>query len=184
MPTPGENLAQNLRQLRHERGLSQSKLADLSGLPRPTWASLESGDANPTLAVLLKVSEALQISLEELVAPPRSQAALYRRSELPKRKRGRVEITALLPDHIAGLQMERFALPPNAGMTGIPHTTGTREYLCCEQGEIELRAAGERWHLQAGDVLVFRGDQKHSYRNPGAKKAVAYSVVAISPTAG
>lgn len=47
------NLAGNIRKLREERGLSQQRMADLSGMPRPTWASLESGSANPTLAVLL-----------------------------------------------------------------------------------------------------------------------------------
>mgnify|MGYP003694347431 CR=1 FL=1 len=44
---------------------------------------------------------------------------------------------------------------------------GTREYLTCEQGEIQLAVAGEQWRLTAGDVVVFRGDQRHSYRNPG-----------------
>ena len=32
-----------------------------------------------------------------------------------------------------------------------------------------------------GDVVVFRGDQNHSYRNPGRKKAIAFSVVALAP---
>jgi quercetin dioxygenase-like cupin family protein len=68
-------------------------------------------------------------------------------------------------------------------MPGIPHTPGTREYLTCESGQIELSAAGERWQLAPGDVVVFRGDQRHGYRNLGATTAVAYSVVAFSPVA-
>ena len=36
------NLSENLRQLRETRGLSQQQLARLAGVPRPTWASLES----------------------------------------------------------------------------------------------------------------------------------------------
>ena len=32
------------------------RMAALSGIPRPTWASLESGDANPTLAVLTRAA--------------------------------------------------------------------------------------------------------------------------------
>ena len=46
------NLAANVKRLREARGLSQQRMAELSGIPRPTWASLESGGANPTLAVL------------------------------------------------------------------------------------------------------------------------------------
>ena len=58
---------------------------------------------------------------------------------------------------------------------------GTREYLACEAGTIVLAAAGERWTLRAGDVVVFRGDQRHSYVNPGAAIAVGYSVVLLVP---
>ena len=57
-------------------------------------------------------------------------------------------------------------LPPRAAMGGVPHKLGTREYLTCERGVVELAAAGEVWTVRAGDVLVFRGDQKHGYRNP------------------
>ena len=73
--------------------------------------------------------------------------------------------------------------PPGASMTGIPHTKGTREYFCCERGAITLAAGGEEWTLQEGDVVVFRGDQKHSYRNAGRKNAVAYSVVVLASNA-
>ncbi len=43
-----------------------------------------------------------------------------------------------------------------------------------------LVAAGERWTLTPGDVVVFRGDQRHSYHNPGVKPAVGYAVVALA----
>ncbi|HSB60948.1 MAG TPA: DNA-binding protein, partial [Vicinamibacteria bacterium] len=36
--------------------------------------------------------------------------------------------------------------------------------------------------LGPGDVLVFRGDQRHSYTNPGARPAVGYSVVLLART--
>ena len=72
-------------------------------------------------------------------------------------------------------------LAPGGRMTGIPHTPGTREYLMCEEGRIVLVAAGETWTLEAGDVVAFRGDQKHSYANPGKQKAVGYSVVLLAP---
>ena len=52
------NLAENIRQLRDARGMSQAQVAKAAGIPRPTWTNLESGTANPTLAVLLKVAAA------------------------------------------------------------------------------------------------------------------------------
>lgn len=180
---PG-NLANNLRKLREARGFTQQQMAKLAGVPRPTWGNLESGSANPTVAVLVKVANALQVRVEELISPPKAAAQFYPAASLPIRERGKVTVRKLLPDPVAGLEIERLELLGGASMTGIPHTPGTREYLTCEQGAVELAAAGNRWRLSPGDVVVFRGDQKHSYRNPGRGKAVAYSVIAFSPVAG
>jgi quercetin dioxygenase-like cupin family protein len=66
-------------------------------------------------------------------------------------------------------------------VAGVPHTPGTREYLTCERGQVELVASGESFRLGPGDVVIFRGDQRHSYHNPGRTTAVAYSVVALRP---
>jgi hypothetical protein len=77
-----------------------------------------------------------------------------------------VIVRKLLPDPVPGMEIDRMELPPGSRMTGIPHTPGTREYLMCETGQIALTAAGEHWLLDAGDVVAFRGDQKHAYANP------------------
>ncbi|HKC25173.1 MAG TPA: XRE family transcriptional regulator [Thermoanaerobaculia bacterium] len=182
METPeAARIARNLRQLREARGATQQQMARLAKLPRATWANLEAGDANPTLSVLHRVAVALQIPIDELVAPPRSTSRLYPRERLSTRTRTGVEIRSLLPDPIPGTVLERLELPPRAQMVGVPHTPGTREYLACESGTLELAASGERFTLREGDVVVFRGDQRHSYANPGSETAVGYSVVLFVP---
>ena len=98
-----DNLARNLRQLREARGLTQQQMSRSSGLPRPTWANLESGAANPTLAVLVKAAAALQISVEELIAPPRASARFFPADSLPVKQRGKVLIRKLLPEPISGM---------------------------------------------------------------------------------
>jgi transcriptional regulator with XRE-family HTH domain len=178
------HLGNNIRQLREARGLTQQQIAKVAGVPRPTWANLESGAANPTLAVLIRVASALQVSLEELISPPRTTSKFYAAASLPVRQRGRVTVRRLLPEPIAGLEIERLELPPGASMSGIPHTPGTREYLTCEAGEIELSESGRVWKLGPGDVVVFRGDQSHGYRNPGQRPTIAYSVITLAPIAG
>jgi len=167
------------------RGLSQEQAARLAGIPRATWASLESGGANPTLVVLTRVAAAISVSIEELIGPPRTSCQLYRAAEIPERRRQGVRLRPLLPETIPGLEVSRMELPPGAALTGVPHTPGTREYLACESGRLELAAAGERWQLGPGDVLVFRGDQRHGYRNLDARApAVAVSVVCFARAAG
>lgn len=183
MSTAGElssRLGRNVRVLRETRGLTQSQIAKLAGIPRATLAHLESGGGNPTLAVLSAVADAFQVSLEELVAAPRGVLELFPKSRLPVRMRGEVEVRKLLPDPIPGMEIDRFGLPARSKMVGVPHTPGTREYLTCERGAIVLVASGERVTLAEGDVVAFRGDQKHSYENPGTTAAVGYSVVVLA----
>jgi transcriptional regulator with XRE-family HTH domain len=177
----GARLARNIRELRTARGLTQQQMAKASGLPRATWANLESGEANPTLQVLHRVAIALQIQLEELVAPQRIDGKLYPKGTLPSRRRGDVIVQSLLPDKVPGVVIERMELPARARLVGIPHTRGTREYLTCEEGEIELVASGHTFKLNTGDVVAFAGDQRHSYYNPGGRAAVGYSVVMLEP---
>lgn len=183
-PDPSEQLSaylgDNIRSLREARGLTQQQLAKLAGVPRPTWANLESGAANPTISVLVKVAAALQVSVEELLSPPRAAARFFAADRLVVRKRGLVTVRKLLPEPLPSLELDRLELPSGAQMIGVPHTPGTREYLTCERGTVELTASGQSWQLQPGDVVVFRGDQKHSYRNPAREPAVAYSVVVLS----
>jgi transcriptional regulator with XRE-family HTH domain len=172
-------LADNIRALRDGRGLTQAQLARASGLPRATWANLESGAANPTLAVLHKVAEALSVSLEELVAAPRTGTKHYPRDTIVTRHRGDASVRKLLPERIRGADIDRIELPPRGHMTGVPHTPGTREFLACERGTLTLTASGESHTLREGDVVAFRGDQRHSYANAGDSVAVGWSVVLL-----
>lgn len=176
---PGR-LAQNMRRLRETRGLTQLAFAKLAELPRSTLAELESGHGNPTLSVLDRVASTFQVSIEELVAAPKEIGRKYPRGSLEVRERGAVRVEKLLPDPIAGMEIDRFILPARARMVGVPHTDGTREYLACDRGKVELVASGERFLLEPGDLVVFRGDQKHSYANVGEREAVCYSVVVLA----
>ena len=115
-----DHLADNIKALREARGLSQQQIAKIAGVPRATWTHLESGAANPTLTVLIKCANALQVRLDELLAPPRQSARMVKASELPTRNRGNVAIRKLLPEPLPGLDMERMVLPPNARMAGVP----------------------------------------------------------------
>ena len=156
-------------------------MAEIAGIPRPTWSSLESGSANPTLAVLSRVAAGLQVSIEELIGAPRTAAQLFRAGEIPERKRQGARLRDLVPEAIPGLEIARMELAPGGQMVGVPHTPGTREYLTCETGRLELSASGETWKLDSGDALVFRGDQRHTYRNPDARRpTVAITVVCFA----
>src|SRR4029077_16488321 len=101
------HLGRNIQTLREARGQTQQQIARGAGIPRAPWANRESGAANPTLAVLIKVAQALQVRLEELIEPPRRTGRLYRVAELPWREKSSVIVRKLLPETIPGLEIER-----------------------------------------------------------------------------
>jgi transcriptional regulator with XRE-family HTH domain len=176
------HIAQNIRQLRLIRNMTHEQLSRLSGLPRPTWSNLESGAANPTIAVLAQVAAALEVPVEELISPPKAQARLYAADSSEREQHGGVIIRSVLPDHLLGLEIDRMELPPGSEFTGIPHRLGAMEYLVCESGSIELIVLEEKYELSPGDVVVFHGDQNHTFANREMDVAVAYIAVVIGPS--
>jgi transcriptional regulator with XRE-family HTH domain len=63
-----QNLAKNIKRLREAKGLSQEKLARLADVANNTLINMETGEnKNPTLATLMRVAKALDVSINELV---------------------------------------------------------------------------------------------------------------------
>jgi transcriptional regulator with XRE-family HTH domain len=58
---------QNLKSLRLERKMSQSQLASLIGVSQQCVSEWESGNNEPSLSSLLKLSDVLEITIDELV---------------------------------------------------------------------------------------------------------------------
>jgi XRE family transcriptional regulator, regulator of sulfur utilization len=176
------HLARNLVSLRHTRALTQDALAKASGVPRSTIANLESGEGNPSLAVLMKVAGALAAPLDELLASPRAKVRHWSAKDVAVQHRGSgLSTRALVPEPVPDGILETMAFAPGAYMRGTPHLPGTREYFTCLQGNVVIFVAGERHDLATGDVLAFPGHVPHSYRNEDAQEgALGVSVVILA----
>jgi transcriptional regulator with XRE-family HTH domain len=67
-------LGKRVKEYRRQKGLTQQKLAEKTGLSFNTITKIEQGIGDsPTLKTLLKLSEALEIGLDELVGIKRSK---------------------------------------------------------------------------------------------------------------
>jgi transcriptional regulator with XRE-family HTH domain len=60
-------LSVNIKLRRKELGISQEKLALLSGVDRSYMSEIERQIANPSIEALLRISNALQISASQLL---------------------------------------------------------------------------------------------------------------------
>jgi transcriptional regulator with XRE-family HTH domain len=176
------HLARNMFNLRQVRSLSQGDLSSLSGLPRSTVTHIESGSGNPSLRNLIKLANALRVSIEELLAPPRSEVHLVRSVDLPSttKSKGAVRITQLLPDSIPGMSIERVEIEGGGRLVGAPHVRNSKEYITVLGGGREISVAGQTHRLMAGDVLAYPGDQPHHYDNVGRGKVTFLSVVVVA----
>ena len=56
-----------MREMRNSKGMSQEQLSERSGLDRSFISMLERGKRNPTLSSMVKLCNALGISLTELI---------------------------------------------------------------------------------------------------------------------
>ncbi len=55
------NLGENLRAARQERGLTQERVAHISGVQAGEISRIEHGKRDPQTSTLLKIAEALQV---------------------------------------------------------------------------------------------------------------------------
>jgi transcriptional regulator with XRE-family HTH domain len=175
------HLARNLVDLRHARGQTQDGLARTSGVPRSTVANLESGEGNPSLAVLVKVAGALGVPIDELLASPRARVRTWKGSEVPVRALGRgVSLRPLVPEPVPEEMLTLMDFEARGSMRGTPHLPGTREFFTCLDGSVTIFVAGARYDLAPGDVLGFPGNVPHSYQNDGGGPARGVSIVILA----
>ena len=94
---------------------------------------------------------------------------------------GRVRHSPQRPANTVGMVVERMEFEVAAALRGVPHVSGTKEYLTSLKGSVSVTVANQTFVLEEGDVLAFPGDQAHLYRNVGNKRATCISVVTIAP---
>ena len=57
----------NLAKIRKSKGLTQTELATLSGVPRVSIARYETGKVSPNVRVLERLAKALNVPIDDLV---------------------------------------------------------------------------------------------------------------------
>jgi transcriptional regulator with XRE-family HTH domain len=160
------HLARNLAALRHVRGQTQDALAKAAGVPRSTIANLESGEGNPSLAVLVKVAGALGVPIDELLGSPRARVRKWAAEDIAsQRPGGGITLRPLVPEPSPNELLNIMDFAAGANMRGTPHLSGTREYFTCIEGNVVIYLAGDRHELAAGEVLAFPGNLPHAYQN-------------------
>lgn len=176
------HLGGRVRQLRAEREWSLEALAQASGVSRSMLSEIEREQANPTLAVTLRIARAFGLSLGELLESPGASSAItvIRSGDRTflYRSDPDVEIRTLSPLNLEK-DVELYSLHLRAGgaLRSAPHFEGTREFLTVQKGQVTVESAGDRETLGTGDSATYRADVPHAIVNAGRGDAVMFLVV-------
>lgn len=182
-------LGRNLRRLRTRRGHSLERLARQSGVSRAMLGQIETGKSVPTIALLWKVANALNVPFENLLRDddPRGVFVLRRAdAKLLTSSDGQFSSRALFPfDGGRRVEFYELRIAPLHREAAEPHAPGTRENLFVAKGVVEITAGTEKpTTLSEGDAVLFEADVPHVYRNLVAAEAVLYLVMTYSEDVG
>jgi transcriptional regulator with XRE-family HTH domain len=173
MDEPTELLARTIgarvKNERQSRKWTLDQLASHSGVSRRMVVNVEQGLANPSVGTLLRLSDALGVSLPALVEPPTTQQAKVTRAgagaALWTGENGGRGILMASSNSPQAFELWEWVLMPGDSHSSEAHSAGTQELLHVLEGEITITVASETFVLGTGDSLAFPGDEDHTYNN-------------------
>ena len=166
-------LARNMRRLRGERGLTLEELAKRAGISRSMLIQIEQQRVNPTLAILVRLAQALDVGLAELVElGSQRRVRVISRDDVaelwtsPGGGSGRLLVGSDQLDHI---EFWDWRLEPGDVHRPKRTSAGTAEIIHVLDGDLMLEVDGESHAAAAGESVVFSADADHSYGNNGTR---------------
>jgi transcriptional regulator with XRE-family HTH domain len=175
-------IAARLRaRLRQEDGALE-KLADLTGVDGELLSSIVNGHRAPSIDLLWKIANALDVPFGALIAAPkRGGAAVIRKTEanVLEASDGAFRSRALTAfGHNPRVEIYELTIKPRHFEQSQAHAPGTSEDLLVVRGELEIVTGREPpYRLAEGDAIHFDADVPHSYRALGEGDVLAHLIL-------
>lgn len=186
-PSLPQLIGTRVRSERQVQRWTLDRLAEVSGVSRRMLVSIEQGVANPSIGVLLKLSDALGVGLAALVEQPQeARLKVVRSGTGPVLWAGEAGGRAVLvastgPPHV--VELWDWALGPGERYAHDGHAAGTCELLHVLQGQVELEVGDQVATLQTGDAVSFPSDIPHAYGTSRGAPA-RFSLSVFEPDVG
>ncbi|NIF18402.1 XRE family transcriptional regulator [Pantoea sp. Cy-639] len=163
-----QHVSQNIRRLRGDAGLSQTALAERSGVSRRMLVAIEAGEKNVSLTTLDLIAEALGVAFSTLIQAP-ERRDLSRIDELAWAGEYPGSRAVLLGSSPARREVElwEWTLAPGECYSSEADAAGWSEQLYVAEGCLTLIIEGGERQLCQGEFFVFPSDCRYAYRNDG-----------------
>ncbi|KPW96469.1 Helix-hairpin-helix DNA-binding motif-containing protein [Pseudomonas syringae pv. coryli] len=163
-----QHVSQNVRRLRNSADLSQTALAEKSGVSRRMLVAIEVGEKNVSLATLDRVAEALEVAFSDLIQAPENRD-YSRINELAWAGTIAGSKAVLLARAVARREVElwEFCLQPGDAYVSEADPDGWSEQVYVVEGHLTLRFADPAaiQQIGAGEFFMFPSNQPHRYCN-------------------
>lgn len=155
-------LGLRLRALRGERGWTLDDLAARTSLSAPYLSRVEAGERQPSLAVLLRISQAHGVALSALFEQPMPVTRIVVREEETPMQHGNGLHYASLSgsQHPAGLHPLRIVIPADR-QGGELYAHDGEEWLYVLSGRLRLTLGTEEYLVGPGDAAHFDASVPH-----------------------
>jgi transcriptional regulator with XRE-family HTH domain len=185
LPNEPPRVGDTLAALRQAQALSLDELSRKAGVSKSMLSQIERAQANPTVAVVWRLANALGVPIAELLgggptAPTAPAITLVPTQATPALRSpdGLCELRILGPVEMAGqFEWYELRLQPGGALDSQPHEPGTREHLTVASGSMELQVADAGQKLKVSETARYPADCSHSIRNTGKSVASAWLVV-------
>jgi transcriptional regulator with XRE-family HTH domain len=180
-------IGRRVRASRTELGWTLDQLAARSGVSRRMLVNVEQGVTNPSIATLLRLSDALGIGLPALVDTADDggeRVVVHRDGDIAPMWTSRAGGSAVM---VAGTtppdvtELWDWRLGPRDEHRSEAHRAGTRELMHVLSGRVVLVVAGVEHRLASGDSASFDGGVAHSYRNDSSGRPARFSLAVYEP---
>lgn len=175
-------LGKTIQRLRKAYNFSLSELAEQSGVAKSIISQIERNETNPTLATIWRLSQALDVSIERVLATNDEEPFIEKasRADTPilVSEDGRVRLAIIgWVKTIEWLQWYDVSADPGGVLDSDPHQRGSVESLSVREGVFEVEVAGVVQIARAGETLRYRCDRPHTVRCVGELQGRATMVV-------
>lgn len=175
-------LGKTIQRLRKAYNLSLSELAEQSGVAKSIISQIERNETNPTLATIWRLSQALDVSIDRVLATSDDEPFIERtsRADTPSllSEDGKVRLTIIgWIKTVEWLQWYDVSAEVGGVLDSDAHQRGSVESLSVLEGAFEVDVAGEVQRARAGETLRYRCDRPHSVRCIGNEPGRATMVV-------
>jgi len=162
-----ELVGYNLKKLRSEKGLTLDQVSEKTGVSKSMISEIERGTKSPTISVIWKICNGIDIPFSELMKTDTEDIAIvtYEKIKHYTVEEGFDLFAIFTYDEKKRFEVFRQEIMPHTTYNSTKHEAKLREYCIAIKGEFTLQLGKVKYKINEGEALQFLANCNHSYMN-------------------